>query len=125
MTKRAIVTPLAPKPIGPYSQAIEVDGWLYISGQIPLDVMTNQIIMDIEPATHLVMQHILNILKSNQMDFNHLVKVTLFLTDISQFSKINEIYQTYVKEPYPARAVMEVQKLPKNACLMIESIAKK
>lgn len=124
--KNRIVTNMAPDAIGPYSQAIEVDGMLYCSGQIPLDPETMTITgTTVEEQTHRVMKNVEGVLKAADCDFGNIIKAMIFLDDMNDFAKVNEVYASYLKEPYPARSAVEVAKLPKGALVEIEVIAKK
>lgn len=124
--KKRIVTNLAPDAIGPYSQAVEVDGMLYCSGQIPLVPDTMELVSDdVEEQTHQVMKNVKGILTATNRDYSDIVKVMIFLDDMNDFAKVNEIYASYLTKPFPARSAVEVAKLPKGAKVEIEVIAKK
>tara|TARA_A100000164_G_C21341005_1_gene510966 strand:+ start:67 stop:444 length:378 start_codon:yes stop_codon:yes gene_type:complete len=110
-------------PVGPYSPALKVDNFLFISGQIPLKSNGELVENDFEAEVHQVLQNLGELLKAAGLDYNHLVKVGIFTTDLSKFDLINTIYSQYVKEPYPARAAVEVPKLPKGARIEMEAIA--
>ena len=121
---RKIETSDAPAAIGPYSQAVIANGFLFISGQIP--IMTdknNQIPEGIEEQTQTVMRNIGSILKAAGLSFNDVVKTTIFLTDLKNFGKVNEIYGSYFSGNLPARCCVEVSNLPKGAKLEIEVTA--
>ncbi|MGC9009115.1 MAG: RidA family protein [Sulfolobales archaeon] len=114
----------APKPVGPYSQAIRYKDLVFVSGQIPIDPSTNQLIKEpFSKAVETVMINIGEILKSIGASYDNVVKVTVYLTDLSRFQEFNEIYERYFKEPYPARTVVEVKSLPRDAPIEIEVIA--
>jgi 2-iminobutanoate/2-iminopropanoate deaminase len=114
----------APKPVGPYSQAIRYKDLVFVSGQIPIDPLTNQLIKEpFSKAVETVMINIGEILKSIGASYDNVVKVTVYLTDLSRFQEFNEIYERYFKEPYPARTVVEVKSLPRDAPIEIEVIA--
>ena len=114
----------APRPVGSYSQAVIAGGRVFLSGQIPLDPKTNQLIKgDISAQTKQVMENIKAVLKAGGCDFSHVVKAVIFLTDMSQFSKVNAIYSLYFKEPFPARSCVEVSALPKGAQIEVEVTA--
>ncbi len=122
--KKVISTPDAPKAIGPYSQAIESNGTLYISGQIPLDPKTGEMCTaDIKTQTRLVLNNIGAILKAAGCDYSNVVKTTCLLTDINDFAAMNEVYAEFFKENAPARSAFAVRDLPKGAKLEIETIA--
>jgi len=121
---KVISTLDAPQAIGPYSQAIEANGTLYISGQIPIDPKTGQLsTADIKTQTKLVMDNIGAILKAAGYEFRNVVKTTCLLADISDFAAMNEVYAEYYKENPPARSAFAVKDLPKGARLEIETIA--
>lgn len=124
--KKEIQTSHAPRPIGPYSQAIASGDTLYVSGQIPLDEKTGELIGgDISEQTIKVMKNIGKVLEAWGAGYENLVKVTIFLTDLSDFPMMNEAYHRFVSKPYPARSTVEVSRLPKGARVEIEAIAKK
>lgn len=122
---KIIFTPKAPAPIGPYSQAVKAGNTLYISGQIPLDATTNKLILDsIENQTKMVMENIKYILESENMNFTDVVKATIFITNMDNFQKINEVYSNYFPENYaPARETVQVSRLPKDVDVEISVIA--
>ncbi len=122
--KEIIKTDKAPAAIGPYSQAVKANGFLYISGQIPLDPNTGEFAGDdIETQTHQVFSNIKAILEEAKLDFSNVIKVNVFLKDMNDFAKMNEIYATYFDTDYPARAAVEVARLPRDAKIEIETIA--
>lgn len=123
MKKEAISTKEAPQAIGPYSQAVKANGFLFVSGQIPLDPQSGSVVGDtIESQTEQVMKNLNAILASQNVGFEHVVKTTVFLTNMGEFPRFNEVYAKYMKTPYPARATVEVGKLPKNVLVEIEAI---
>lgn len=125
MSKTAVNTPAAPAAIGPYSQAIRVDNLLFVSGQIPLDPQSGELVTSgIEAETKRVMENLAAILKAAGTDFDQVVKTTIFLKDMSNFQKVNEVYGSYFKPPFPARATVEVARLPKDVRVEIDCIAK-
>ncbi|ADD02703.1 endoribonuclease L-PSP [Thermoanaerobacter italicus Ab9] len=122
--KTIINTDAAPKAIGPYSQAIMIDGFLYTSGQIAIDPATGELVEGgIEAQTERVLENIKAILKAAGMDFNNVIKTTVFVTNIRDFAKINEIYGKYFKDNPPVRSLVEVKSLPKGALIEIEVVA--
>ena len=122
--KKSIFSTAAPKPVGPYSQAIAVGSWLFLSGQIPIDPHTEKIISgDIVSQTKRVMQNIQAVLEAHNMNFSHVVKAGVFLKNMDHFSSVNEVYSRYFKEPFPARSCVAVQELPKGVDVEIEIIA--
>ena len=122
--KKIINTPNASAPIGPYSQAVLANGFLYISGQIAIDPDTEELILtDIKIETRQVMENIKAILNEAGMDFNNVVKCSIFISDMDNFGQINEIYGSYFTENFPARETVEVARLPKDANVEIAVIA--
>jgi len=120
---KIIETDNAPKAIGTYSQAVKVNGLLFISGQIPLDPSTMELVEGIENQINQVFENINQILKADGMDFSNVVKLSVLLEDLSHFEKVNEIMASIFSKPYPARAAYEVSKLPKGSSVEIETIA--
>lgn len=124
MDKVSISTNFAPQAIGPYSQAVRTGNLLFLSGQIPVDPKTGEMVSgSVEEQAKQVLENIKGLLKSQNLSMSNVIKTTVFLTDISNFAKVNEIYATYFEKPYPARSCVEVSALPKNALLEIEAIA--
>ena len=124
MKKKVIQTERAPKAIGPYSQAIQAGNFLFLSGQIPLDPKTGELVKgDIGQQVKQVLENIKGILESQKLGMEDVVKVTIFLRDIGNFNRVNEVYATYFPPPAPARSTVEVAKLPRNAEIEIEAIA--
>jgi len=116
----------APQPIGPYSQAILSGNTLYISGQIPFNVESNFLITtDISHATKQVMENIEAILLAADMDFSHVVKCSIFVTDLSKFAEVNAVYSAFLEHPFPARETIQVSALPMGALVEISAIAVK
>ena len=120
---KIVETDNAPKAIGTYSQAVKVNGFLFISGQIPLDPSTMELVEGIENQINQVFENINQILKADGMDFSNVVKLSVLLEDLSNFEKVNEIMASIFSKPYPARAAYEVSKLPKGSSVEIETIA--
>ncbi|RYZ29251.1 MAG: RidA family protein [Chitinophagaceae bacterium] len=124
MEKKIINTKNAPAPIGPYNQAIYINGTLYISGQICIDPSTGNLKnRDIQEETHQSMQNLKSILAEAGMSFDNVVKTTIFITDMNQFSEINEIYGKYFSGDFPARETVQVSALPKFTNVEISMIA--
>jgi 2-iminobutanoate/2-iminopropanoate deaminase len=124
--KKTILTKAAPAPIGPYSQAVESNGTLYISGQIPMDPYSGEIISgDIKEETNQVMKNISAILETANMKMSDIDKCSIFISDMNDFQDINEIYGTYFNENPPARETVEVARLPKDVRIEISAIASK
>ena len=122
--RQAVSTPSAPKAIGPYSQAIRAGSLLFVSGQVPIDPATGQIVNgDIAAQTHRVFQNIGEILKAGGASFDHVVRTTVFLADMNDFAAMNAVYATYFSAPAPARATVQVSRLPRDARLEIDVIA--
>jgi len=122
--KKIVSTSDAPAAIGPYSQAIRSGSMLFCAGQIPLDPKTGQIVSgDISKQAERVFENIGAILRAENLNFEHVVKTTIFLTSMSDFQTVNEIYATYFRENPPARSTVAVSALPKGAKLEIEVIA--
>jgi 2-iminobutanoate/2-iminopropanoate deaminase len=122
--KKIISTSEAPGAIGPYSQAVRSGSFLFCSGQIPLDPKSGQIVPgDIAIQTRRVLDNIAAILKAEGLTFDHVVKTTIFLTNLGDFQTVNEIYGSYFKQDPPARSTVEVAALPKGANVEIEVIA--
>lgn len=122
--KKAVQIPGAPAPIGPYSQAILSGNTLYVSGQIPLDPHTGELdIADIETATHRVLKNISALLEEEGMTLDHIVKCSIFMTDLGQFSAMNDVYGSYFKGIPPARETVQVSRLPKDVPIEISCIA--
>ena len=126
MDKQIIPTEAAPAPIGPYSQAVMINGTLYMSGQIPINPATSLVIIgDIEAETRQVMENIAAILKVYQLDFSNIVKTTIFIRNMGDFARINGVYGSYFAKDYPARETVEVSRLPKDVQVEISCIAVK
>lgn len=124
MSKKIIQSPEAPAPIGPYSQAVQADNILYVSGQIPLDAASGELINEnITEETHQVMKNLDAILRAAGSTFDQVLKCTIFIRDMGQFATINEAYGQYFKENPPARETVEVSRLPKDVNVEISCIA--
>ncbi len=124
MSKRVIFTERAPKPIGPYSQAIRAGNFIFLSGQIPIDPKTEELVKgDIRQQTQQVLENIKRVLESQGLGMEDVVKVNIFLKDMGNFNQMNEVYATYFSASPPARSTVEVAKLPRNAEIEIEAIA--
>ena len=122
--KTAIYTEKAPKPIGPYSQAVCVNGWLYVSGQIPLDPATGRLIEgSFKDQVRRALENAKAILEAAGGSLESVVKVTVYLKDMFKFQEFNEVYSEYFKQAPPARSVVEVSSLPRDAELMIDLVA--
>ncbi len=126
MEKKIITSSNAPAPIGPYSHAVLLNGILYTSGQVAKDAATGEMMQsDIMVETHKVMQNLQAILLAADMDFSHVVKTTIYCTDLANFAAINEVYGSYFTGNFPARETVQVVKLPLNANVEISVVAVK
>ncbi|MGB9825239.1 MAG: RidA family protein [Desulfofundulus sp.] len=124
MNRKKIMTSNAPKAIGPYSQAIRAEQWIFISGQLALDPTTNQLVEgDVRVQTERAILNIRAILQAEGLDLENIVKTTVFLTDINEFAAFNEVYARYFGESLPARSAIQAAALPKGARVEIEAIA--
>jgi 2-iminobutanoate/2-iminopropanoate deaminase len=122
--KKVIESKQAPAPIGPYSQAVEAQGFLFCSGQIAIDPATNQVLQgNVTEQAEQVMKNIEAVLAAANLSFNHVVKTTIFLTNMNDFPAVNEIYGRYFKSPYPARSTIAVAALPKGVNVEVEVLA--
>lgn len=123
---KTIKTKNAPAPIGPYNQAIEHNGTVYISGQVAIDPANGKMIdADLKAEAHLVMKNLGAVLKEAGMDYNNLVKTSIFLLDMKRFSEVNEVYGSYFDTHFPARETVQVSVLPAGARVEISAIAVK
>lgn len=122
--KQAITSTAAPAAIGPYSQAIRAGNLLFLSGQIPLDPSTGQIVEGgVRVQTLQVMMNLRAVLEAAGVDFPALVKTTIFLQDLADFAVVNEVYASFLQAPFPARATVEVARLPRDVLVEIDGIA--
>jgi 2-iminobutanoate/2-iminopropanoate deaminase len=122
--KKVIASPEAPAAVGPYSQAISIGDLLFCAGQIPIDPASGELVPGgITAQTMQVLDNIGAVLHANSMSYENVVKATVFLTDLANFSAMNEVYARYFAEPYPARSTIQVAGLPKGADVEIEVIA--
>jgi len=121
----SIQTENAPKAIGPYSQAVVADGWVFASGQIALDPKTGTLVAgDAAAQAERVLQNLKAVLAASGAGLERVVKTTIYLKDIADFSAVNEVYARFFSKPYPARATVQVAALPKDALVEIDAIAK-
>ncbi len=124
MSKNIIQTSEAPEPLGPYSQAVSSGNMLFVSGQIPLDPQTGELVTgNIEEETKMVMRNIQAILQAGGTDFSRVVKCSIFVKDLNDFSRINRVYGDYFPQQPPARETVEVNRLPKDVNVEISCIA--
>ena len=122
--KDIVLTDKAPKPIGPYSQAVKCNGFLFASGQVALDPRTNEFTAgDIRQQTERIMENIKGLLEASGANLHHVVKTTVFLKDMNDFAAMNEVYGKYFTAAPPARSTVQVARLPKDALVEIEVIA--
>lgn len=124
--KKIVNSPLAPAAIGPYSQAVIVNDTIYVSGQLPIDAQTGEFVEGtLKDKFTQIFKNIGYILNEGGFDFCDVVKTTVYLTDMSNFAEMNEVYAQFFKEPYPARVAYAVKTLPKNSVAEVEVIASK
>ncbi len=125
MSLKNIQTDHAPKAIGPYSQAITTDGFLFISGQIPLDPKTGEVVVgDVTRQTEQVLENLKAIVTAGGANLSQVVKTTIFIKDMNHFAAINAVYAKHFTQPYPARSTVEVARLPRDVLVEIEAIVK-
>ena len=123
--KDVVLTDKGPKPIGPYSQAIRTNGFLYVSGQVALDPKTGEFVgTDIQQQTVRTLENIKGILEAAGSNIHHVVKTTVFLKDMNDFAAMNEAYAKFFSQAPPARSTVQVARLPKDALVEIECIAR-
>jgi 2-iminobutanoate/2-iminopropanoate deaminase len=122
--RRAISAPDAPKALGAYSPAIQAGNLLFVSGQIPVDPVTGNLVQgDITAQTDQVMRNLTALLRAAGVGFDHVVRTTVFLADMNEFSAMNEVYGKYIVDPPPARATVQVARLPRDVKIEIDAIA--
>jgi 2-iminobutanoate/2-iminopropanoate deaminase len=122
--KNVVITDRGPKPIGPYSQAIKANGFIFLAGQVALDPHSGELVgSDIRQQTERVLENIKGILEAAGANLHHVIKTTVFLKDMNDFSAMNEIYARYFTAAPPARSTVQVSRLPKDALVEIEVIA--
>jgi 2-iminobutanoate/2-iminopropanoate deaminase len=123
-SKTVLSSPDAPKAIGPYSQAVRAGQLLFASGQIPLDPASGSIVEgDVTAQTRRVMENLRAVLKAGGLSLADVVRTTIYLVDLNDFTKVNDAYGSYFEEPYPARATVQVARLPRDARVEIDAIA--
>ena len=121
--KKVICSPQAPEAIGPYSQAIEASGMVFVSGQLPIDAATGVMPQGAEEQARQSLENVKHILEEVGLTMAHIVKTTVFLADMSLFADMNKVYSTYFEGDFPARSAVAVKALPKDALVEIECIA--
>ena len=121
---KALHSDNAPKAVGPYSQAIEANEFVFASGQLPIDPATNAFVEGgVKEQTRQSLTNAQSVLKAAGLDLSHVIKTTVFLSDMADFAAMNEVYAGFFNEPYPARSAIAVKTLPKNALVEVECIA--
>lgn len=124
MSKVKIQTTGAPRAIGPYSQGVVQGGWLFISGQIPLDPATGEVAPgDIQAQAERALKNLGAVLAQAGMDYSHVLKTTVYMNNLTEFAGMNEVYARFFVEPFPARSTVEVSDLPKGVGLEVEAVA--
>ncbi|MEK3899498.1 MULTISPECIES: RidA family protein [unclassified Paenibacillus] len=125
MTKKQVATSKAPGAIGPYSQAIVAGNWVYTSGQLGMDPQTAELPGSVQEQARQSLNNVKAILEEAGAAMDQVVKTTVYLKDMNDFAAVNEVYSTFFTEPYPARSAVEVARLPKDALVEIEAVARK
>lgn len=124
MSKQIIITDKAPAPIGPYSQAVKANGFVFISGQVAFVPATGELeLSSLQAETHQVMKNLSEILNESKLSFQHVVKTTIFLSDMNLFAQVNEVYGSYFTGDHPARETVAVKGLPRGVNVEISMIA--
>lgn len=124
--KKVINSASAPKAIGPYSQAVECGGFIFTSGGLPIDPVTSEIYNgDVRVQTEIILKNLENILKEAGSSLKNVVKTTVYMTDLTQFAEMNDVYGSFFKENPPARSTIQVVALPKGSAVLIDAVAKK
>jgi len=124
MSKQIIKTDKAPSPIGPYSQAVKANGMVFLSGQVAFDPASGELrICDLQTETHQVMKNLAAVMEEAHITFEHVVKTSIFLSDMAHFAQVNEVYGSYFKGDYPARETVAVKQLPRGVNVEISMIA--
>jgi 2-iminobutanoate/2-iminopropanoate deaminase len=122
--KKILSTPAAPAAIGPYSQAVRVGPWLFLSGQIPLDPATGALVDgDVKGQAERVLQNLAAVLGAGKCDMSDVVRTTIYLVDLAHFASVNDVYGRFFDAPYPARSTVQVAALPRGAQVEIDAIA--
>jgi 2-iminobutanoate/2-iminopropanoate deaminase len=122
---KAISTPKAPSAVGPYSQAIEANGFVFLSGQIPLTPEGQLVTGSISEQVTQIMQNLKAVLNEAELEFSNVVRTEIFVVDINDFAEVNQVYESFMTQPYPARFTVGIKELPKGAKVEIAMIAAK
>lgn len=126
MDKKIIESKNAPAPVGPYSQAVESGGFVFCSGQIALDAKTGEVFTgEIKEQTRRCMENIKSVLTAADLNFEHVIKTTIFITNMADFAQVNEVYASYFRSAFPARSTVAVAALPKGVNVEIEVLARR
>jgi len=125
MSRKAVASPDAPAAIGPYSQAIEIEGFVFCSGQLGLDPTTGQLLEGVEDQAERALLNLEAVLGAAGLTMADVVKTTIFLADLSHFAQVNAVYTKHIVEPAPARSTVQVAALPRAALVEIEAIARR
>ena len=125
MSRKAVASPDAPAAIGPYSQAIEIDGFVFCSGQLGLDPTTGQLLEGVDDQAERALLNLESVLGAAGLSMADVVKTTIFLADLSHFGQVNTIYAKHVVAPAPARSTVQVAALPRSALIEVEAIARR
>ncbi len=125
MKKEVISVKNAPAAIGPYSQGVKIGDLMFLSGMLPINPETGEMTLGIEAQTHQIFKNICAILEAEGCDFSNVLKATVFLVDLGDFAKVNEVYGSYFSGDFPARSCVEVSKLPKDSLVEVEVIVHK
>lgn len=124
MDRQSIFAETAPRAVGPYSQAIRAGGWVFLSGQIPIDPQTNQVVLGmVEEQTELVLKNSQRVLEAAGVSLENVVKVTIFLANMDDYARVNTVYSTFFTSAPPARSVVQVARLPKDVGIEVEMVA--
>ena len=124
--RKIIATALAPQAIGPYSQAVDLGDFVFVSGQIPIDAASQQVLLGpVEVQTERVLKNLQGVLAAAGLSMEHVVRTTVYLTDLANFAKMNEVYARFFSKEFPARSTVQVSGLPKGVGIEIDAIARR
>lgn len=124
MSKEIVRTDKAPAAVGPYSQAVRAGGWVFVSGQVPIDPQTGEVVSgSVEEQARQALENVQAVLEGADLTLDHVVKATVFLTDMESFQRVNGVYASFFASDPPARACVEVSRLPKGADVEVEAVA--